>query len=52
MQLVYDNRGKLPRFVIFDCEVVNQRTGERVAYVGDWMPAYLELYSKYEKDGL
>lgn len=51
-ELVYDNRGKLPRFVIFEDVVVNQRTGDSVAYAGDWIPAYLNLYRKYKKDGL
>lgn len=51
-ELVYDSRGKLPRFVVFKDAVVNQYTGDEVAYVGEWFDAYLELYLKYKKEGL
>ena len=50
--MVRDSRGKIPRFVIFKGYVVNQHTGVRVPYKKDWMPAYLELYKQYLKDGL
>ena len=52
MKIVYDSRGKTPRFVVHKDLVVNQYTGDEVAYTGDWMPAYLKLYRKYKKDGL
>lgn len=52
MQLVYDTRGRLPRFVVHSNVVVNQYTGDSVAYSKDWMPAYIKLYVKYKKDGL
>ena len=52
MKLVYDSRGKVPRFVVHDDAVVNQYTGDEVEYTGDWFPAYLKLYLKYRKDRL
>lgn len=46
-ELVYDDRGKLPRFVVFEDAVVNQRTGEEIHYTDNWFPAYRSLYIKY-----
>lgn len=51
-ELVFDKRGKMPRFVVFDDSVVNQYTGDEVEYTNDWLPAYIQLYKKYRKDGL
>lgn len=46
-QLVYDSQGKLPRFVVFKDAVVNQLEGGEEAYVGDWRPAYINLYKQW-----
>jgi SH3-like domain-containing protein len=47
-ELVLDQRGKAPRFVIFKDEVVNQREGGEQAYIGDWVPAYINLYKQWK----
>lgn len=49
INLVYDSNGKLPRFVIHENKVVNQRPGEyeEVAYTKDWLPAYIYLLKRY-----
>lgn len=50
--MVRDSSGKIPRFVIFKDCVVNQHTGVQVSYTKDWVPAYIELFNQYLKDGL
>ena len=46
---VYDDRGKLPRFLILDDAVINQYTLEVAHYEHDWLPAYENLYRKYKQ---
>jgi SH3-like domain-containing protein len=47
-ELVLDQRGKAPRFVIFEDAVVNQREGGEQAYTVDWLPAYINLYKQWK----
>jgi SH3-like domain-containing protein len=47
-ELVYDSRGKLPRFVVFKDAVVNQREVGEEPYVGDWRPAYIKLHKQWK----
>jgi hypothetical protein len=47
-ELVYDAHGKLPRFVIFEDVVVNQREGGEEACAGDWRSAYLNLHKQWK----
>lgn len=46
--IVLDDRGKTPRFVIFQDAVVNQKEGGKEPYTTDWLPAYIKLYKKWK----
>jgi SH3-like domain-containing protein len=50
-ELVLDQQGKVPRFVIFEDAVVNQHEGGEQAYTVDWMPAYINLYKQCRRPG-
>jgi SH3-like domain-containing protein len=47
-ELVLDQQGKVPRFVVFKDAVVNQREGGEQAYTLDWMPAYIKLLKQWK----
>jgi hypothetical protein len=47
-ELVLDQRGKIPRFVVFKDVVVNQLEGGNQPYTGDWLPAYKYLYKQWK----
>jgi SH3-like domain-containing protein len=47
-ELVLDQRGKIPRFVVFKDVVVNQREGGEQPYKTDWRPAYIKLYKQWK----
>jgi SH3-like domain-containing protein len=49
-ELVLDQRGKVPRFVIFEDAVVNQRDGREQAYTVDWVPAYITLRKQWKRE--
>lgn len=47
-QLVLDQRGKVPRFVVFSDAVVNQLEGGEQPYKDDWLPAYKHLHKQWK----
>ena len=47
-ELVLDQRGKIPRFVVFKDAVVNQREGGEQSYKTNWMPAYITLHKQWK----
>lgn len=50
-KIVYDSRGKIPRFVVHEDVVVNQQEGGEVSYTDKWMPAYIKLYKEWLSAG-